>query len=221
MCVHVHVCMSVRVRARTCVCQYVCVHMSVHVRARTCVCVCACEYVCACAYVCACIVYMRACVYDFVCMCVRALCTCVCVRTYVYVCVRVCARTWYVCAYEGIEDALPLGVFSAKRGSTSRYLSPLEALMGGLRGFPGLSLFMLKIYSLTPMQYTVYVNRLKMGKEKGPERDHVTIVELKKGPPRVAVQVLRPQVCGGCSPCQEALYAGKAYVGSEVCSAGV
>jgi len=99
---------------------------------------------------------MRACVYGYVCMCVRALCTCAYVlRVRVCACVYVCARACtcvcvcarirvHACSCEGVEDALPLGVLLPKRGPASQAVSTLGALMGGLGGFPGLSPFMLK-----------------------------------------------------------------------------
>jgi hypothetical protein len=144
-CTYMH--MHTRVRA------YVCVRAHVCVRACLCACVCMCVRIrvskrCVCA-----------CVYSCVHTCVHALCTCACVRmcervsvrirVYVRVCVYICpihVCVWvqvrlHACACEGIEDALPLGVFSPQERAS---LPTLGALRGGLGGFPGLSPFMLR-----------------------------------------------------------------------------
>ena len=88
----VHLCVSVGVRMRLCVCVHLCVRVSVcvSVRACVCVCICACISVCArlCVSVCACV-----CVRASVCVFVRAsvcACVCVCARLCVYLCVHVC-----------------------------------------------------------------------------------------------------------------------------------
>jgi hypothetical protein len=103
-----------------------------------CVSVCAC--VCVYAYVCVC-----ACVLVHVCACCVLVRVCARVRVCAYVCARtyVCMRA---CTFEGIEDALPLGVLPPQeRASLPSCLSTLGALRGGLGGFPGLSPFMPKI----------------------------------------------------------------------------
>jgi hypothetical protein len=137
---HLHV--YARTYLCACVCVRTCVCLCVHMRVCMCMYVRICVRVCVCAYVYACIVYVLACVYSCIRACVRALCTCVyvcacvCVRTYVYVRVRVRA-----CTCEGIEDALPLGVLSTQERASKLFV-PLES---GLGGFPGLSLFLLKL----------------------------------------------------------------------------
>ena len=122
--VYVRVCMRVRVSARA----YVCV------LARVCVCVCV-RALCTCVRVYT-AMYVRTCVRA----CVVYLCMCVCTRMCVDI--RVCVRV-RVCACERIKDTLRLGVLLfQERVSLPSCLSPLGALRGG---FPGLSLFMLKI----------------------------------------------------------------------------
>jgi hypothetical protein len=89
-----------------------------------CVSVCAC--VCVYAYVCVC-----ACVLVHVCACCVLVRVCARVRVCAYVCARtyVCMRA---CTFEGIEDALPLGVppSSLKEGQPPK----LFVHLGGLEG---------------------------------------------------------------------------------------
>jgi len=68
-------------------------------------------------------------------MCVR---TCVCAGT----CVCACVYVVRACAFEGIEDALPLGFLaSQERASLPSCLSLGGLERGGLGGSPGLSPF--------------------------------------------------------------------------------
>ena len=131
-------------------------------------CVCACVYIRLCTYACVCVgcvlvragmcvractcvVYVCACVYSCVRTSVRALCTCVCVCT--YACVRTCvhARTCVcvracacVCMWRGLMCSSSWYP-SSMRGPGSKLFVHHWGLEGRLRGFPGLSPFMLKL----------------------------------------------------------------------------
>jgi hypothetical protein len=143
----------------SCTCTCVCVHACVCVR---CMCVCMRVYT---------VVYMRVCVRCVlvrvsVCVraraCVHALCMCVRVYTVVYVrvCVRcvfvcVCARTRvcvHVCMRVRVCVCMWRGLMcssswcpSSMRGPGSKLFVHHWGLEGRLRGFPGLSPFMLKL----------------------------------------------------------------------------
>jgi len=107
----------------------------------------------ACGYACA---RVHMCAFMHVCVCVCAY-MCTCTVYYVLVCVCVCVRAYlcvcgYVCVHAhvtGLKTSFLLVSFLPKRGPASKLFVPLR---GGLRGFPGLSPFMLKINLLTPMQ---------------------------------------------------------------------
>ena len=82
------------------------------------------------------------------------MCVCIQMRTYVCACVVYLCVCVYVCACEylcahahvkGLKTPFLLVSFLLKRGPASSCLSSLEALRGGLGGFPGLSSFMRKL----------------------------------------------------------------------------
>jgi len=140
-------------------------HVHACVRMRMCACVRLCTYVrvCACAYVYVyahtCVRALRTCVRVYTYVCVVYLCLCMCVRAYVCMCAYmcacgcVCAYVVRACAWEGIEDALPLGVLPhQERASLPICMSTLGALRCGLGAFSSLSPFILKSNWLIPVR---------------------------------------------------------------------
>jgi hypothetical protein len=139
---------ALRVHARLCACVYVYVYVCVRVCVCVCVCVCvrarprlcACVRMCACVRVCAC---LRVCVYVCACMCV-----CVCARKCVRAGTCVCMRMWTDWRRPSFW-CLSSSRFLPKRRPASKLFVPFR---GGLRGFPGLSPFMLTNKQITPMR---------------------------------------------------------------------